>query len=68
MTYIISELNHPNSISDGEEYKTKSLSNAKRFATKSQVFYGTFMCIDDARGNRISTRGLDGKWEDTNDK
>ena len=68
MTYIITELNHPNSISDGEKYKTNSLSNAKRFATKSQAFYGTFMCIDDARGNRISTRGLDGKWEDTNDK
>ena len=61
MKYIISECQNINSQRYGHEYESESLSQAKRFASKVQCFYGTVLKIEDEGGHLVAYK-QDGKW------
>lgn len=53
-TYYFSETNHINAFSTGEALKAKTLSAAKREASKKQCFQGTVLKI----GTHLNEDGL----------
>jgi hypothetical protein len=55
-TYIIREIQNAGSYRDGELIHSKSLTHAKKIATKRQVFQGTVMRIEDVRGNVLAVK------------
>ena len=62
-TYIVRELQNPQSKREGIAISADSLTAAKRKATRSQMFLGTCLAIEATNGVVLS-RKIDGKWED----
>lgn len=62
-TYIITEKQNTNSTRKGEAIQAKSLTQAKRAASRMQGFEGTVMTIESENGHEISYKE-DGKWVD----
>ena len=61
-TYTITEQQDINSYRKGVEILAKSLTAAKRVASKNQAFFGTVLEISDSSG--VVSIKEDGKWED----
>lgn len=60
--YTITEKQNAQSRRDGTQVEAASLSDAKRRASRMQVFHGTVIEISDAHGVLSVKRG--GKWQD----
>lgn len=65
-TYIIRELQNLGSVREGYSVECKSLAQAKRMATRSQVYRGTELRIEDQNRNVLSWKGQNsnGEWVD----
>jgi hypothetical protein len=61
--YKITELQNANSTRKGEMVEAKSLTEAKRKASRMQMFQGTALEVADADGLILSTKE-NGAWND----
>ena len=69
MKYYVAELSNKNSYAKAEVIEAKSLTSAKRIASRNQVFYGTVMEIgydvnEDGFILKPIAQKIDGKWID----
>ncbi len=63
MAYVIKETNSVNADRTATTTVNGSLSSAKRVASRSQVFKGTVMKIEDTMGRLVSYK-KENKWTD----
>lgn len=61
--YIVREVENVNSFRKGTEIEAKNLSEAKRKASKMQVFLGTVLVIEYLSGVHAAIK-RSGKWEE----
>ncbi len=62
MKFIITEKQNENSQRVGVQIDVKSLTAAKRYATKSQCFIGTILVIESVEGHTLAVKEKNGKW------
>jgi len=63
--YTMTEKLNPQSIREGVNFIAKSLTDAKRKATRNQVFQRTFLELTETdKGLVVSTKEWDGTWHD----
>lgn len=65
-TFIITEKNDVNSTRDGEEIQAKTLADAKRTATRRQLFQGTVMTVENEAGVLLAVKE-EGVWRNKPD-
>lgn len=62
--YVVIEAQNLNSVRKGTEVQAKSLTDAKRKASRMQAFVGTSLSIESINGERLAYKER-GKWHDT---
>ena len=65
MKYKLIESNGPAPASDGEFFEAKTLTSAKRTASKRQAFYGTELYLYAPNGECLSYKDTNGSWHDS---
>ena len=64
-TFIITEKQHLNSTREGTTIELSSLTEAKRWASKNQCFYGTVLTIENESGALVAYK-TGKKWVNAN--
>lgn len=63
--YYIKELQDANSYRKGRRLEAKSLTSAKRVASRERMFQGTVLVIESEQGHRLSVKE-NKYWKDSN--
>jgi hypothetical protein len=64
-TYVVRESNSMVFNVEGEKFTAKTLTSAKRRASRMQFFQGTNLQLEYANGNVISVKEWGEKWDDS---